>query len=314
MELTKRNGGFYRVLTALVAGGVTCLAASAPAEIPIPDARAFPESLSSTADGTLFIGSQGRGMVFRVSPGASAASPWIQPGTNGLQSVLGVLADERSETLWLCSNDLSRDDGKSALKSFDLKTGIPKGTFDFPSGKSLCNDIVIAPDGTAYVSDTFTPRILKLKKGGSALEVWIQSEKFNYLDGLAFGSKNALYINEYTSGRLLRVDMGPDGAAGSITEIQTSRKLEHPDGMRAVGPDQFLLIEGAGRLDRVNIEGDRAKIEVLKDGFIEPTAVTPVGGLAWVVEGKLSYLEDPKKKDRDPGPFKAYPVQWRSVR
>ena len=49
--------------------------------------------------------------------------------------------------------------------------------------------------------------------------------------------------------------MGPDGAAGSITEIQTSRKLEHPDGMRAVGPDQFLLIEGAGRLDRVKIEG-----------------------------------------------------------
>jgi sugar lactone lactonase YvrE len=314
MELTKRNRGFYRALTALVAGGVICLAGSAPAEISIPDARAFPESLSSTADGTLFIGSQGRGMVFRVPPGASAASPWIKPGTNGLQNVLGVLADERSGTLWLCSNDLSRDDGKSALKSFDLKTGIPKGSFDFPSGKSLCNDIVIAPDGTAYVSDTFTPRILKLKKGGSALEVWIQSEKFSYLDGLAFGSKNALYINEYTSGRLLRVDMGPDGAAGSITEIQTSRKLEHPDGMRAVGPDQFLLIEGAGRLDRVNIEGDRAKIEVLKDAFIEPTAVTPVGGLAWVVEGKLSYLEYPKKKDQDPGPFKAYPVQWRSAR
>jgi hypothetical protein len=300
---------------ALVAGGIACLAASGPpAEVLIPDARAFPESLSSTSDGALLIGSQARGMIFRAAPGAVKAEPFIQPGTNGLQSVLGVLADERSGMLWVCSNDLSSPNGKSALKGFDLKTGAPKGSFDFPSGRSLCNDIVIGPDGTAYVSDTFTPRILRLKKGGSALEVWIQSDKFSFLDGLAFGAKNELYINSYVSGKFFRVNLLKDGAAGAITEIPTSQKLEHPDGMRAVGPNQFLMIEGAGRLDKVTIEGDAAKIEVLKAGFIEPTAVTPVGGTAWVVEGKLSFLEDPKKKDQAPGPFKAYSVAWRTNR
>jgi hypothetical protein len=47
--------------------------------------------------------------------------------------------------------------------------------------------------------------------------------------------------------------------------------------------------------------GDNAKIEVLKDGFNAPTAVTRVGDTAWVLEGKLDYMQDPKLKDQDPG-------------
>ena len=43
-------------------------------------------------------------------------------------------------------------------------------------------------------------------------------------------------------------------------------------------------------------------------GFNGPTAVTQVGKTAWVLEGKLKYMNDPKFKDQDPGPFKAYAV------
>ena len=53
-------------------------------------------------------------------------------------------------------------------------------------------------------------------------------------------------------------------------------------------------------------------IDVLKDGFNGPTAVTRVGEIAWVLEGKLKYMNDPKFKDQDPGPFKAYAVPFTS--
>jgi hypothetical protein len=33
-----------------------------------------------------------------------------------------------------------------------------------------------------------------------------------------------------------------------------------------------------------------------------------VGDTAWVVEGKLQYMLDPKFTGQDPGPFKAYAV------
>src|ERR1700677_3420197 len=90
------------VAVLLVVGGA-CMAAPAPTEVVIHDDRPFPESITSTSDGALIIGSLAKGMVFRAAPGAATAEPWIKPGTNGLDNVLGVLADERSGTLWVCS-------------------------------------------------------------------------------------------------------------------------------------------------------------------------------------------------------------------
>ncbi|WP_245286521.1 hypothetical protein [Bradyrhizobium sp. ARR65] len=76
--------------------------------------------------------------------------------------------------------------------------------------------------------------------------------------------------------------------------------------MRAFGGG-FLLIEGAGRLDRVTIKGDEAEVEIIKDGFAEPVSVTEVDDTGWVAEGKLSYLIGDNKK-KDPGPFALKPM------
>ena len=291
----------------IVSAGIG-LGAPPLAEITLHGERLFPESVTSTSDGAIFAGSLAKHMVFKAAPGAAIAEPWISPGTNGLMDVLGVLADERAGTLWVCSSNRSGQGEPTALKSFDLKTGTPKGSFPFPGEKSLCNDIAIGPDGTAYVTDTGNPRILKLKPGGSALEVWTTDDRFDSLDGIAFGNDTTLYVNTVASGHLFRIQMGRDGAAGRVTQLALSGKLERPDGMRSIGDNQLLLVEGAGRLDRVSFDGDTAKIDVLKDGYNGPTAVTRVGNTAWVLEAKLAWMSDPKLKDQDPGPFKIYAV------
>jgi hypothetical protein len=75
-----------------------------------------------------------------------------------------VLADLKSNTLWVCSNDLSAmgvtisgSAGVSALKGFDLKTGVGKISAALPGTPALCNDITIGPDGAAYVTNTLAP-------------------------------------------------------------------------------------------------------------------------------------------------------------
>lgn len=294
--------------TAFISLGVGALTAATPAEVTIHDDKPFPESLTSTSDGSLIIGSLGKGEIFKAAKGAATAELWIKPGTNGLQRVLGVLADQKSGTLWVCSSELPPQGKLAALKTFDLKTGAPKASFDFPGDKSFCNDIAIGPDGTAYATDTFTGRILRLKKGAAALDVWVKDDQLGGADGIAFGDSNTIYVNTFTTGHLYRVPVGKDGAAGAITQIQPSQAITRPDGLRPLGKNEFLMIEGAGRLDHVTIAGNTAKIEVLKDGFNGPVAVTRVGDAAWVLEGKLDYLNDPKLKDKDPGPFKAYAV------
>jgi len=298
----------FMALLSLISINVGSAIARPPPDVVIDDSNVFPESMSAAHDGRLFIGSM-KGIVFRAKPGAAKAEPWIQPSPeNGLLSLLGILADDRSGILYVCSApDPLRNPpavGTSALAAFDLRTGAAKGLYPFPAPASVCNDISISKDGTAYVSDTPNGRILKLSPGARALELFAQDDQLKGIDGLVFGGDDMLYVNIVTKGLLLRV-----GRTGAITQLTTSAPLAAPDGFRLIKGNRFLLAEGnGGRIDEVTIDGDKAEIKMLRDGLTSPPAVTLVGKTAYALEGKIGYLIDPRLKGQDPGVFKAYAV------
>lgn len=60
-------------LTALLALAVGVYAAETRTEITLPGTRVFPESITSTSDGTLIVGSLGHGNVMRIAPGKTTA-------------------------------------------------------------------------------------------------------------------------------------------------------------------------------------------------------------------------------------------------
>jgi sugar lactone lactonase YvrE len=303
----------WALMLGIATGGVAS-AQTAPASVPD---KSFPESVTSTKDGTLYAGSVNLGGVVKVTPGGKPEQ-FIKPGANGSRAVFGVLADEKSGTLYVCSNDITgfgvpgpSDTKGTWLKTFDLTTGAPKGSFAFKDEKSFCNDIAVGSDGTAYISDTVNPVIYSLKPGGTALEVWATDPALAPakdgvgLDGIAVGSDGNLYVTTFVPAALFRIAV-KDGKAGAVTALKPSRALDHADAMRAFG-DSLLLIEGAGRLDKVTVKGDEATIETIKDGLAEPVSVTQVGDTGWVAEGKLSYIIG-GNKGKDPGPFELKPV------
>ena len=49
-------------------------------------------------------------------------------------------------------------------------------------------------------------------------------------------------------------------------------------------------------------------LKTLKEGLESTPGVTATKGMAWIVEGKLNYANDPNMKDKDPGTFKMYAV------
>jgi streptogramin lyase len=296
-----------------------------PASIGLPGDRVFPENITSTKDGTLYVGSLGSGGIIRIKRGAAKADVWIKPGAFGSRSIFGVLADERSNTLWLCSNDISAlgvviasTETGSSLKGFDLKTGQGKVSAKLPGDHTFCNDIAIGADGSAFVTNSAAPQILRLPPGSNQLEVWADDPLLAPpaggagLDGIVFGSSGSLYVDTYTTGELFRVDVA-DGKPGKVTKLELSRPLTLSDAIRPLGGNEFLIIEGAGRLDRMHIQGDSAVIETLKEGYAVPTGVAVVGQTAWVSEGQLSYLFDPAKKGETPNlPFHIYSVPLRA--
>src|SRR3954463_2247800 len=75
------------------------------AEITINDTAVQAENLTSSQDGTVYFGSTAKGTIYRAVPGAERAEPWIEASTAGLTNVLGVLADDKSHTLWVCQNN-----------------------------------------------------------------------------------------------------------------------------------------------------------------------------------------------------------------
>src|SRR3984957_2311703 len=201
----------YKSVSVFMLITVGACAAPAVTEITLPGTLIYPESITSTADGTLIVGSLGHGNVSRIAPGKTAAEEWIKPGTGGLNGVLGVFADEKGKNLWVCSNNLENKGEATSVKSFDLKTGAPKGTYPFPGTGTLCNDIAVAADGTAYVTDTRQGSVLMLKPGAKDLELVVKDPLLAGADGLAFGEKSILYVNSVSANKLLRVDLGPDG-------------------------------------------------------------------------------------------------------
>ena len=292
--------------------------------ISVPGSKAFPESITSTSDGALFVGRLGDGGIVRIKPSAAESIVFVRPGASGSRSILGVFADEASNTLWACSNDLSALGGPaigseagSALKGFDLKTGSGKRSVSLPGSHAFCNDITVDAKGSVYVTDSANPTILKLSRGATTFEVFARDAAFSPpqgglgLDGIAFGSDGNLYVTTYTVGELVRVEV-KDGKAGRVTTLSSTHHLEFPDALRAVGNNSFLLIEGSGALDRVVVQGGEFDVTSVHSGFAAPTSVTRIGMTAWVSEGQLSFFFDPPKKNLSPSlPFRIYAVPLR---
>jgi sugar lactone lactonase YvrE len=305
---------------------VAALVAAAPvraADVVVPGAADFPESMNASADGTLYFSSFGGGRIWRAKPGESQAREWIKQGSNGMASALGVLADDKSNTLYVCSDDFSAAGitipgaTPTAMKLFDLKTGEPKGSIPTPGQVTLCNDIVVANDGTAYVTDSFAGHILRLKPGAKEFEVWAHDPRWDVpgkpeLDGIAILPDGAVYANIFEGDGLYRIAVNPDGSAGTITKLQTSRPLYHSDGLRAFGPNKLLMVEGEtkGFLDLITVDGGNAKIETVKDGFDGPVSLAQVGDTIYVLDVPLRFLLGQEARDKKaPPPFTAFAVK-----
>lgn len=293
-------------MAALGLGLATCAAGAAePAAIQLP--VPYPESVTSTSEGVLYVSSFGDGGVLKIAPGSSPV-PLFKPGEHSTRSTFGVLADEKSGTLWVASNDISAigvkgpSDVEGAwVKGFDLKSGTLKFSAKLPASPATANDFAVGDDGTLYVTNVLGPQIFQLKPDAKAFEIFVEDDRLKGgLDGVAFDESGALIVNTFMAGELFRIDMKV-GKAGAITKLKTSRPLKHPDGLRAVAGG-FLMVEGAGPLSRVTITGDEAKVETIKD-FAGPTGLTVVGDTVWVAEGQLGYLTEPSLKGKPPPSF-----------
>lgn len=279
-------------------------------ELTVEGTRIFPESITSTSDGTLIVGSSANGIIYRLTPGNKRAVPWIYPAITkeaGGPSLFGVLADEGRDTIWACHVYGQAGQGKTAIARYSHSGAKLLSSHEF-DGPGLCNDIALDETGIVYATDMTNGRIMRLTRDGT-VQQWIKDPALAGVDGIIVHPKRGVIANNIRTGKLFQIPVKHNGKAGPLQEIALSRPLEQPDGMRANHDGSLLVVEGTGRLSHVRFGRGIAMVETLQQGLVEPVAVTMAQGKAYVLQGYLSYLFQPEKRTIDPGPAGIYVIK-----
>ncbi len=296
--MSKVSARLLAVSVALLTGLVQ---AASAAEILIVDAKSQPESLTVAPGGVLYVGSASTPFVYKVRPGSTAAEKFVDASAEGTGTFFfGMLADTASNTLWACQ--LTPVPGATpvkrhtALRGFDLSTGVQKLRWDLPGDNSTCNDFSGGPDKALYITDTANGKIYKLPAGATSAELFLEHRTLNGVDGITF-LDGTLYVNNVVFNKLYRIPVDAAGKAGQPVDIWMDQPVKGPDGMRAVHGKLLVAENGSGKIDFITVNGDKASITVIKDGFNTPTAVEPAGDTIWIAErgaGKAVSIPMPK--------------------
>jgi sugar lactone lactonase YvrE len=286
----------------------------------IESERFFPEGVTVDKAGNFYVGSMDMGDIYKGTADGKVAAPFIAAEAGGLVSVLGLYADDATKTLWVCNSDADNGARKGmapvSLKSFDLATGAPTGTYEWPAPtgtavagakvNGFCNDITVDAAGSVYATDSWYPRILRLRKGGTALEEWISNPTFGadqwHLNGIDVDqATNDLYVVENHPGHLWRIPIGADGAAGTVTEIATSKPLGGPDGLKVVAPNLLVTAESNG-VSLIALSGAAGTVTQVASGLDGYATLALYQASAWVVENQGDHFWDAMKSGKDAKP------------
>ena len=278
--------------------------------------RFFPEGVAVDRNGNFYMGSMDLGLIYKGTADNPTAEAFIPAGSNGLVSVLGMYADDPANTLWVCSSDAGNGarTGTSpvALKSFNLTTGAVINSYAWPAPTTtpiagatvngFCNDVSVDADGNVYATDSWYPRILRLKKGAAALEQWVSDPVLGagqwHLNGLDVdqSSGNLFVVDQGTdaqSGKLFRIAINPTtGAAGAITQITFPQPLKHPDGLKVIAPNLLAMGEAAGAVSTIKLTNNTGVVTNVISGLRGVATLALHQASAWAVEGQGDHFWD----------------------
>jgi len=136
--------------------------------------------------------------------------------SDGLWSVSGMRVDDARKILWVTTTAFPQmlsfqkaDDGKSGIFKYDLRSGklLKKYLLSNETAKHALGDLIIAKNGDVFASDSVSPNIYRIESKKDELEVFVTSENFASLQGLAFSAdEKLLFAADYSKG-IFRIGM-----------------------------------------------------------------------------------------------------------
>ncbi len=206
-----------------------------PSRYVVPGRRAYPGGLAyDGATDRFFTGSTQTGTLYVGTPGREEMQVWLTGGADGRTTTSGIISDDRGR-LYVgggATNQVWIYDIRSR-RLLATVSGVPGG---------FVNDITIAPDGTAYATDSLGHLIYRIAEqdGRWSMRPWLDLEgtSVEHVDGhnlngiIAVGDANLIAVHSQ-SGKLYRFDL----ATKAIHQVDLG-------GVPLFGGDGLVLHDG----------------------------------------------------------------------
>jgi sugar lactone lactonase YvrE len=169
-------------------------------------------------------GPTNNGFISRVGPdGKVKTLKWIEGGRDGAMLVDPLGIYPKGDRLYVAD--------PTAVRIFDRKTGAYHGSIEMPAGAERLNDLIVADDGTIYVTDSRMPNnpapgvLYRISPQGEASVFVASSVQLGNPNGIALaadgsvvhgGRGDKLSWRDPTTGALLRERVLPTGRFDGI--------------------------------------------------------------------------------------------------
>lgn len=245
---------FNAIRTALAANrepqGSADLLVELPGRIGIIEGIAFRDRT-----GDLFLGDVHQRCIWRRDRDGRVSRYTAE--TEELFGVFGLALDETRQTLWAATSAVPEmsgftpeQKGRAALAAFSLVTGELLRVIDVPSdGRDhVLGDLVVAPDGTIYATDSTAPIIWRYLPGGEEMDKLVEYPDFVSLQGLVLTNRT-LIAADFANG-LFAIDLSESAPVVRAFTPPPNATLVGLDGL-APAPDGLFAVQNGVSPQRV---------------------------------------------------------------
>ena len=229
---------------------------------PLPGDGTFPEGIAYAPDlGAFFVTGAGSGAIYRVDLATGEATTVLEPGLRGGFTTIGVKVD--GTTLWVAgggSGEVLRFDGVDAA-TFDAAAGPTRTYASAPADATFFNDLVVAPDGTVFVTDSNRPALFHIAPGADEATPFVDFEgtPFAYVEGFNANGVaitedgGTLIVVQANTGLLFRIDV----ATRAVTAVDLGgATVPGGDGLVLDGTSLYVVQNGADQVTVVELSAD----------------------------------------------------------
>ena len=175
----------------------------------LTDPRLISEGIAYDPKGDrFFVGSIAQRKII-VTDGKGEGTHDFSRTEDKLDPVLGVAVDPTHDDLYAVTTNGFEDSApkarRNAIMRYDLKKGQLRDRFDAPAAMQL-NDLVVAPDGTIYSTDSLGGSLFRKKPGEKSLSLFGSADGLRGANGIALAPDGKLFVATSTGIALVNLE------------------------------------------------------------------------------------------------------------